>query len=363
MAVDPDKLVDDIYEASFIPDLWPGILARLAQISESMGGLLFVQNQHGVRWTASKEAEPVMLDFMAEGWMPKSTRASRTLQLQHAGFVNDLDIYSPDELEREPTYVHFYRPRGLGWGAGSVIPVPGGDILVFDVERLYEKGPVSRQTLRLLDTFRPHLARAGLASARLSLERAQGVVSTFEKMGLPGAVLTRTGRIVAANLALEALKEQVRLVAFDKLMFTDSASENLYADGIMQCGRNHKAVLSFALKGTNDAPPAVAHLIPIHGQVHDVFARGDIVLLITPLTTPGIPQADVIAALFDLTPAEARVTRLICEGKTAQAIGRNLSLSPETIRTQTKAVLAKVGVRRQIELVRLLAAASFPGPR
>ncbi len=34
-------LIDRIYESSFVPELWPGVLDELAQLTGSRGGLLF----------------------------------------------------------------------------------------------------------------------------------------------------------------------------------------------------------------------------------------------------------------------------------------------------------------------------------
>jgi DNA-binding CsgD family transcriptional regulator len=58
--------------------------------------------------------------------------------------------------------------------------------------------------------------------------------------------------------------------------------------------------------------------------------------------------------------AEARVAGGISSGQTVDDIAASLSLSRETIRTQLKAVFAKVGVSRQVDLVNLLAGRTIP---
>jgi hypothetical protein len=39
--MDPE-LVDRIYESSFVPELWPGVLDKLGRIADGTGGTLFI---------------------------------------------------------------------------------------------------------------------------------------------------------------------------------------------------------------------------------------------------------------------------------------------------------------------------------
>jgi hypothetical protein len=49
------KLVDEIYECSFAPELWPNVLDRLARIADAVGGTFFVASSTRVQsWTASE---------------------------------------------------------------------------------------------------------------------------------------------------------------------------------------------------------------------------------------------------------------------------------------------------------------------
>jgi hypothetical protein len=52
-AVIGPELVDRIYEGSFVPELWPSVLDKLAQIGDAGGGTFFVANTKVVSWTSS----------------------------------------------------------------------------------------------------------------------------------------------------------------------------------------------------------------------------------------------------------------------------------------------------------------------
>lgn len=58
-----------------------------------------------------------------------------------------------------------------------------------------------------------------------------------------------------------------------------------------------------------------------------------------------------LAALFDLTPAEARLTQQLVLGRTVDEAALAQGISLNTAKTQLKKVFAKVGVRRQSELI------------
>lgn len=205
MPREPDSIVDRIYDAAILPELWPSVLAELNEIGGGGGALLFTLSHGQMRWVASPGFEHLVADYVAQGWPERTDRARRLFAARHAGFMGDLDVYDRAEWERAPVHTDFLRPIGLGWGAATAIPLPTGDSLVFDVERRFESGPVDAETLARLDALRPHLARAGLLSARLALERARAAALALDSIGLAAAVLGANHRLLAANGRLSAL--------------------------------------------------------------------------------------------------------------------------------------------------------------
>lgn len=64
----------------------------------------------------------------------------------------------------------------------------------------------------------------------------------------------------------------------------------------------------------------------------------------------------VVAAAFDLSPAEARVAVRTARGDSPADISRLHGVSHSTVRTQLQSVFAKTGAARQSELVSILSA-------
>jgi hypothetical protein len=109
------ELVDRIYESSFVPELWPDVLDDVGRIAEARGGSLFVTNADVTSWTANKAVHEATATFVKEGWFWRGQIVSRLFAACHAGFLTELDFFTPDEMDREPIYRDMWRPRGVGW--------------------------------------------------------------------------------------------------------------------------------------------------------------------------------------------------------------------------------------------------------
>lgn len=82
-------------------------------------------------------------------------------------------------------------------------------------------------------------------------------------------------------------------------------------------------------------------------------ARGERFLSADVAQALALASVDRANPLEDLTAREFEVLRLLLEGRTAEEVARALSLSLKTVRNLHYLVKAKLGVRDDIELVRL----------
>ncbi|HEX2566973.1 MAG TPA: helix-turn-helix transcriptional regulator [Burkholderiales bacterium] len=69
----------------------------------------------------------------------------------------------------------------------------------------------------------------------------------------------------------------------------------------------------------------------------------------------GVPSERMLSVLFGLSPAEARLARGLLLGRTPDEHARHAGVGVATVRTQLHSIFSKTGVRRQAELVALLA--------
>jgi DNA-binding CsgD family transcriptional regulator len=348
------EIVEAIYEAAVDPQIWARLLDRISRDIEVAGGALMALDGREVRWVASEGSRDLIQTVVSGGWMhpSKNARAPKLQAMHYPGFVEERDVYDLKDLDKLPMYTELLRPMGFGWAAGTLVNAASGDLLVFNFERRFKDGPVPRRAIRYLDSLRPHLARSSLLSSLMHLREARFAVETLERIGVPAAVLSRSGRLLAANgliaslipTALQDKRERVRFSSRN----ADRRLEEILAGGPALGGG------SVPVAGEVGGLPMIVHFLPVAGVAHDVFQSAGWLMLLTTVSAPGPTTSHTVGALFDLTPAEARVASTFVEGGSPQEIAAGLGTSVETVRTHLKSILQKTGTHRQSELMRLL---------
>ncbi|AWN36373.1 helix-turn-helix transcriptional regulator [Methylobacterium radiodurans] len=355
-----EAVLDGIYEAALMPEAWPRALDAVAALGGAAGTILFVTDQSQIsRWTASACFVSVMEAWVGGGWGARSQRVPRMIGLRHPGFVTEHDLYRDDELDADPSYTDFLRPRGMGWGAGAFVPLPSGGAAVFSVERRLEAGPMSRGEVARLDAIRPHLARSALMAARMGLERARTAMAILDRLSLPAALLHADGRVLLANAQLDEATAYVVARAHGRIGLPSSRAQALFQSAVA-ASRGSEAARSIPLAAREGHGPAILHLLPLRRSAQDLFAGGALLMVLTRLTNAPLPEISLLEGLFDLTPSEAKLAAALCAGSTIDGTAAELGLSRETLRTQLKRVFAKTGTGRQAELVNLLGGLKRP---
>ena len=268
------------------------------------------------RWTTSEPVKDMFAAFFSEGWVAQCDWVGRARKLEHPGFVTDRDLFAPGEYEQTPSY-KFYRRHGVGYGAGLFLQIPSSDRFAFVFEQRHEDGPIKSATIERLNQLRPDLARAALIACRLGLERAQAATQTLAILGLPAVVLSATHRMLAANDLMQALMPDiVDEHAGSRFHLTNRLADARLAAALANTlvaahPSDVKPVFSIPLVAQAHHPAMVAHVVPVRRQARDLFVGATNLVIMTPVCNQQLPSTDVIQGLFDLTPAESRVARLI----------------------------------------------------
>ena len=350
------ELIDRIYECSLVPELWPEVLDELAGLTDSQGGLLFAVRDKVLNWTSSPVLSEVFQSYVSDGWFKQCTRRVCLFSNNLPSFFTEHDFWSPDQIDANPIYRDFFRPRGLGWSAGTGLMMPTGDNIVFSVERNFDNGPIEQEKVRVLNELRPHLARAALIASRLGLKTAKGTNSILAELGLPALVFDESGVVIEANPLMNDLTEHVKWQALGKIRLADvSANALLYTSLPALDASSDTAIHSFPLRDGDGRAALVAHVVPIRRSAHDIFGRSFALMILTPITARKAPPVELLRSLFDLTVSEARVARAVAQGESLDDIATAGGVSKNTVRSQLQQVMDKVGCSRQAEITAMLA--------
>ena len=191
----PNRMLDVIYEAAALPEMWPGVLHELAEMVGGLGTILLTTDPLSLRWTCSEPVREVFLEFLEGRWHERNPRMGRLMANRHAGFIREIDLFTADEMDNDPTFQEFLRPRGLFWAAGTVVQVPSEDMLAFSIERRFADGPVED---RHLDAERiAASSRTGGLDVRAVTARSRsgnGRISQPNGVAVGGSARRRQGR-------------------------------------------------------------------------------------------------------------------------------------------------------------------------
>lgn len=350
-----EELVDRVYEAAFIPELWPDVLGRIARYADAASGELQIFNgQRAPVFKATPATDALLADFIAQGTWRLCEKPALWVKADHAGFLRDADFMTQDQLERDPAN-RLLAQIGLGRQIGSMLSLPTGDVACFTFERSLSAEYPDQATVDALDALRPHLARAALIAARLGLEQARAVVEALGAVGLPAAVLDSSGKVITTNTLLEAT-EEFAAAAFGGVTLLDPRADALLRAAIRESGTERTpSVRSIPVAAREGGMATVVHVLPLRRNAQDLFAGADLLLAVTALNPKAmVPSPTILSALFDLTPSEARLAAGLAEGGVLKEVGASMNVTYATARTYLDRIFLKTGVRKQSELVALL---------
>lgn len=345
--------IDDIYEAAFVPEHWRSVCEQLAQEVDSYSASLITNDENqSFYWVSSPNVQLDMERFSQSPLRFQNVRPARHLAKSPFSYMRDIDLMTEEEIACDPIYAEFLRPLGLGWTVGDIFQEPSGHTIIFDLIRESAAGPHTTMHVARLNELRPHLARAATLSSRLQFERINAAVQALALVGLPAAVLTSGGKVLAANGLLERLKPQISITAYDKLTFGSATTIERFADALAR----GKATIrsrgcSFPLAPTAVSPPAVLHLVPVCGNARDLFTRAAFFMIVSTSDRSNVLECETLQGLFDLSPTEARVARSLAIGNDVTATAREFGIAIETARSHVKSILSKCGMNRQADLI------------
>ncbi|WP_412065867.1 helix-turn-helix transcriptional regulator [Rhizobium sp. SYY.PMSO] len=350
---------DLIYEAAVNSDLWPQALEfagrRLASISGEL--IVFTDLDEAPRFKAtdfSRDALRRWIDsgFWQDSVMQRVARAGRPAF--QTGVICTTDMLSEDAWQADPT-AQVFESVGLHDQLFAPIFMPTDEVAFISFERRRIDGRFAPEAANEFANLLPHFSRSALITARLRLERAQAAAQALELLNLPAAVLSSSGKVLAANNLFSDGDQIFIAGAMDRVHLKVSASDTLFQRAVAHVGNVSSVVRSIGMRATEETMPAVIHVLPLRRSAHEILARGDVLVIATKVgSQPQAANSSLLIALFDLTPAEARIASLLSRGKTIEAAALESGLARKTVRSYLEDIFAKTGCHRQSDLRQLL---------
>ena len=177
-------------------------------------------------------------------------------------------------------------------------------------------------------------------------------MGAIDQLGLPAIMCDQNGEIVEATQQAECLLTEGRVLSErrGRLRALSARSDTNLQTAILETARagpDVEQASAVVLESADGCRTAVAEVRGLpHGE--GSFRRSARVLVVISGLARDRP-GDLVAQL-GLTATEAEVACALAEGFSPREIAQSRGVSTHTVRSQMKAIFAKLGVRRQSEL-------------
>jgi len=368
--MDPEQINDAIgliYDVAVDTAGWPVLLAKLGTMYNCHFVDSFQRAEdyswfHGIAHGLDRDDyENVFLGF----WVKRNVWGKRR-PVRRAGDVLVTREMTPVvDLLRSEMYNEFLNPRGLHEGLRMDIWAGNGWVEDISMLRPWSSGRFTAEEIRAAHALVPHLQRATAVSRRLrgAADLALAGLAALERLHTAVVLVTRSGRLVYANAAAQAL-----LARNDGIMI---------ADGVLGCANPSvagafQAVVEAACdpagqggrSGALRIPrplrrPALAMIaLPLRAEAleFDLSRRDEpaaLVCISDPMLDFDLKPLQLME-LFGLTQAESSLATDLLAGLELREIADSSGRSINTMRTHLARLMAKTETRRQSDLVRLL---------
>lgn len=366
-----------IYDISIGESAWGPTLDTIVGLVEGRGAALFGVNETDFDYSVShasafwQDKAAFIDEFMTRfGHYDRHGRGV-LLRQPHAQPITDHDIW-PNEALFDREDIRYMRENlGIflrcgvnmspahGWKAGLIVHFP---------EHMSTVRPAARETLALLG---PHLKKSLELRRFVSqlVARYRLVMSVLDKVRVGICVADPNGEMVIVNNEARAILDKgagLRLDRGNRIVARDPDVTARIGAALGDVIRTAHTISGDAdvclhVQRTDGGAPFYLELSPLReaGTEFEQAFAGAFVTIIDPDNPPEISPLSLVA-LCGLTGAEREVAGLLLRGLPIDTIAEMRNVSPETIKTQTRAIYQKARVGGRGELIRKAAHLSPP---
>jgi DNA-binding CsgD family transcriptional regulator len=368
-------LLRDIYDAALYPARWADIVTASRDYIGAFAASIVVNDE--ARYDAGGGAGYGALEkaYRKYVFLPSMLRVSRRV-LREADAISIASTLSRAELSEVPLFVDWCQPQGvrdvLTYGFtkahnNSIFLRIGGGA-AFALHK--DDGPSSDAAMRRMQLVMPHMRRAILIGNTINLRDAEAATFIHLLDGLRAGIflIDADQRMVHANASGRELLEEGEIVriADGKLVANELNGAKMLEIGIARAAKGGPTSiggpLAMALKACTRRAYA-AHLLPLTAGARRSSAEhyesvAALIVHRAELELP--PPHQSFVRRYNLTPAEARVALAIAEVGGIPEVAKALGVGANTVRTHLQRIFSKTDIRRQADLVRLVAGLGSP---
>jgi DNA-binding CsgD family transcriptional regulator len=362
------RLVGGIYDAALEPPRWPSVLEQLANLLHGTLTAIFVHDfrthDGGAVWAT--RWDPHFVRQYTEYYHARNIYVTANPAVVTLGRVLTSEQLCPETaVLRSEIHADWMSPQDIFWTIGAPVLQEDSASAIVTSMRPHRAPPFGRDDVALQRLLVPHFQRALQLQRRLQTVEAVGAdaMAALERLTIGVILLDERAVPFAMNAAAQRILRSGDGLAMSR-------------EGVLAVAAADTTRLQRAIR---DARAATSEVTSNGGALRLIRPSGrrPLEILVTPLPAGRIavgqkaarvavfvsdPEAEARASdagetlrqLYGLTAGEARLLTCLLDGMDLTGAADVLGRSVHTVRTQTKAILAKTGTSRQADLLRLI---------
>ncbi|MGN6747222.1 MAG: helix-turn-helix transcriptional regulator [Xanthobacteraceae bacterium] len=369
-----ESLVDDIYGAVADPALWPSLIARVADYTGTLGGMLaYINLRRNENMMVIGRLSPVFAKvyedhYLNNPWNKALERVAPTLDI-----VSMSSLVPFAKVAKTRFNADVLVPGTIVDGLNVLLPslaIEGGfGGLHFSIYRAREKW--ADESRRRLQELAPHLRRALEATIKIAplISENRQLERILSLMPTTALLVDRRRRVCYANQAAETLfaaRDGLALDGERRLSAGNVPNAEALAFSLalrqaldVSAGSSEAIGEPVRLSRLSGAGPLLVIPVPLPPPAFELWRLSEparaLVLVVDP-TAHRQPMISGLQRAFGLTTGEARVAVQVSNGLSGPQAARALGVTPHTVKTHLARCFDKIGVHSQVGLARLLSA-------
>jgi DNA-binding CsgD family transcriptional regulator len=362
------RMIGQVYEAATDPSALNAFAAGMSREFSCDMALLYVVQGPLAKSTDLLLSATANFDDWAHssytGYYRQHDIWSRRMLGRPGAVLHGLEVIDPSTLHKTTHYAEYCTRIGLGHALIGKFAV-SSDVGVVTLSRTPRAREFDDEEKQRLQILIPHVQRAVQIQQRLGMAEQQRALTfeVLERLDLGVLVLMPDARLLFANAVatrvLQAGQDLTLLHGcvrprrashrhrFEHLVHEaalTSIGQGTGAGGFVVLERPEGTPLSLLVSPYPTPPGSPGHA---HGATLIVFSDPD--------AQTAVPER-ALAQMFGLSPAQTRLVAALVAGETMADYAEHVGVTMNTAKTQMRQVFLKVGVNRQADLIRAVAA-------
>ena len=380
--VSPDQLsivIGKIYDSAIEPALWPDALeACCGLIGATLGAInLYDLEDQKKNFTARWGGDPYWIELLQSKYAKLDPFWEIYPTFQVGDVANTATLLKrlgaeEDEVRQRPFFAEWATPAGYRDVAAGILlrsPTRSG---TFELHTPPTRDLVGPNELAIAALLNPHMRRAATIGDLLDMRSLATAAfeATLEALSAAVVLVDANSRILYSNQSARTMFSDDDPVQSQRgvLVARDINATTAIRDAIAHATQDESELgyggigVPIRSRDPQIAPHSVAHVLPLKsGMLRPGLSLGAAAaVFITPSANNISTPFEALAALYDLTPMEARVMIEIASGKNRATSATALGIADSTVKTHLARVFEKTRTSEQPELAKLVASLTSP---